>query len=110
MEVCGGQTHAIVRFGSMAYCRSALLSSMNQAVRIASLPMVIFYAFGDMLRVHGSHGDLFGVYSPLDAFELARKNSDREAVCFAVKSETTAPGGTHRVFDLLSSEQLPRMC
>ena len=115
MEVCGGQTHAIVRFGLDSLLPSALtlvhgpgcpvcvtsVSLIDQAVCIASVRGVIFCSFGDMLRVPGSHGDLFGVkaaggdiriiYSPLDALELARKNPHREVVCFAVGFETTAP-------------------
>lgn len=115
MEVCGGQTHAIVRFGLDSLLPPNLtlvhgpgcpvcvtsVSLLDQAVCIASLPGVIFCSFGDMLRVPGSRGDLFGVkaaggdvriiYSPLDALELARKNPDREVVCFAVGFETTAP-------------------
>ncbi|BFU88881.1 MAG: hydrogenase maturation protein [Nitrospira sp.] len=115
MEVCGGQTHAIVRFGLDSLLPKNLtlahgpgcpvcvtsVSLIDQAVCIASLPRVIFCSFGDMLRVPGSRGDLFGVkatggdvriiYSPLDALELARKNPEREIVCFAVGFETTAP-------------------
>lgn len=115
MEVCGGQTHAIVRFGldSLLPQNLALVHGpgcpvcvtsvtlIDQAVCIGSLPGVIFCSFGDMLRVPGSRGDLFGmkaaggdiriIYSPLDAIELARKNPDREVVCFAVGFETTAP-------------------
>jgi hydrogenase expression/formation protein HypD len=115
MEVCGGQTHAIVRFGLDSLLPKNLtlvhgpgcpvcvtsVSLIDQAVCLASMPNVIFCSFGDMLRVPGSRGDLFGVkaaggdiriiYSPLDALELARKNPDREIVCFAVGFETTAP-------------------
>ena len=115
MEVCGGQTHTIVRFGLDSLLPKELtlvhgpgcpvcvtsVSLIDQAVCLASLPGVIFCSFGDMLRVPGSRGDLFGVkasggdvrivYSPLDALELARKNPDREVVCFAVGFETTAP-------------------
>ncbi|MGE0469023.1 MAG: hydrogenase formation protein HypD [Nitrospira sp.] len=115
MEVCGGQTHAIVRFGldsllpknielvhgpGCPVCVTSV-SLIDRAVFLASLPGVIFCSFGDMLRVPGSRGDLFGVkaaggdvriiYSPLDVLELARKNPDREVVCFAVGFETTAP-------------------
>jgi len=77
------------------------VSLIDQAVCIASVSKVIFCSFGDMLRVPGSRGDLFGVkaaggdiriiYSPLDALELARRNPDREVVGFAVGFETTAP-------------------
>lgn len=115
MEICGGQTHSIVRFGLDSLLPQNLtlvhgpgcpvcvtsVSLIDHAVCLASLPNVIFCSFGDMLRVPGSRGDLFGVkaaggdvriiYSPLDALELARKNLDREVVCFAVGFETTAP-------------------
>jgi hydrogenase expression/formation protein HypD len=115
MEVCGGQTHAIVRFGLDALLPSNLtlvhgpgcpvcvtpVALIDQAILLASLPQVILCSFGDMLRVPGSQGDLFGVkaaggdirivYSPLDALALARANPDREIVCFAVGFETTAP-------------------
>ncbi len=115
MEVCGGQTHSIVRFGLDSLLPQDLtlvhgpgcpvcvtsVSLIDQAVCLASLPRVIFCSFGDMLRVPGSRGDLFSVkaaggdvriiYSPLDALELARKNPDREVICFAVGFETTAP-------------------
>jgi hydrogenase expression/formation protein HypD len=115
MEVCGGQTHAIVRFGLDALLPPNLtlvhgpgcpvcvtpVALIDQAILLASLPYVIFCSFGDMLRVPGSQGDLFGVkaaggdirivYSPLDALALARANPAREVVCFAVGFETTAP-------------------
>ncbi len=115
MEVCGGQTHAIVRFGLDALLPSALtlvhgpgcpvcvtpIGIIDQALQLASLPQVIFCSFGDMLRVPGCQGNLFDVkaaggdvriiYSPLDALELARANPDRQVVCFAVGFETTAP-------------------
>ena len=115
MEVCGGQTHAIVRFGLDSLLPKNLelvhgpgcpvcvtsVSLIDQAVCLASMPGVVFCSFGDMLRVPGTRGDLFGVkaaggdvriiYSPLDALELARKHPDREVVCFAVGFETTAP-------------------
>ncbi|MBK5282092.1 MAG: hydrogenase formation protein HypD [Nitrospiraceae bacterium] len=115
MEICGGQTHSIVRFGLDALLPSNLtlvhgpgcpicvtpIGLIDQALQLASLPRVIFCSFGDMLRVPGSQGNLFEVkaaggdvriiYSPLDALELARANPDREVVCFAVGFETTAP-------------------
>jgi hydrogenase expression/formation protein HypD len=115
MEVCGGQTHSIVRFGldellpemvtlvhgpGCPVCVTSV-TLIDQAIALAAIPRVIFCTFGDMLRVPGSQGDLFGakaaggdvriVYSPLDALELARANPDREIVCFAVGFETTAP-------------------
>ena len=115
MEVCGGQTHSIVRFGLDSLLPKDLtlvhgpgcpvcvtpIGLIDDAVRLARLPGVILCSFGDMLRVPGSEGDLFGakaagadvriVYSPLDALEAARANPDREVVCFAVGFETTAP-------------------
>lgn len=115
MEVCGGQTHAIVRFGLDELLPDGLtlvhgpgcpvcvtpVVLIDQAIALASLPRVIFCSFGDMLRVPGSQGDLFNVkaaggdvriiYSPLDALALACANPDREVVCFAVGFETTAP-------------------
>ncbi|MCS6897695.1 MAG: hydrogenase formation protein HypD [Nitrospira sp.] len=115
MEVCGGQTHSIVRFGLDGLLPPSLtlvhgpgcpvcvtpIELIDDAVRLAQQPGVILCSFGDMLRVPGSHGDLLGakaggadvriIYSPLDALELARANLDREVVCFAVGFETTAP-------------------
>lgn len=115
MEVCGGQTHAIVRFGLESLLPPELelvhgpgcpvcvtpVELIDQALCLAAQPDVIFCSFGDMLRVPGSTGDLFGVkaaggdvrivYSPLDALELARAHPDRQVVCFAVGFETTAP-------------------
>ncbi|SHK32666.1 hydrogenase formation protein HypD [Rhodothermus profundi] len=115
MEVCGGQTHAIVRFGidellppditlvhgpGCPVCVTPV-ELIDQAIAIASMPGVIFCSFGDMLRVPGTQGDLFSVkarggdvrivYSPLDAVRLAAQHPDREVVFFAVGFETTAP-------------------
>jgi hydrogenase expression/formation protein HypD len=115
MEVCGGQTHSIVRFGLDSLLPKDLtlvhgpgcpvcvtsIGLIDDAVRLARQPGVILCSFGDMLRVPGSQGDLFGakaegadvriIYSPLDAVELARANPDRQVICFAVGFETTAP-------------------
>lgn len=115
MEVCGGQTHAIVRFGidqllpqevTLAHgpgCPVCVtpVDYIDKAVAIAASPGTILCSFGDMLRVPGSQGDLFAakarganvhiVYSPLDAVALARRNPEREVVFFAVGFETTAP-------------------
>lgn len=115
MEVCGGQTHAIVRFGLDALLPGLLrlvhgpgcpvcvtpLETIDRALAIAARPGVLFCSFGDMLRVPGSRDDLFRVkarggdvrvvYSPLDALALAKLNPDREVVFFAVGFETTAP-------------------
>jgi hydrogenase expression/formation protein HypD len=115
MEVCGGQTHAIVKFGIDKLLPPALsllhgpgcpvcvtpVEMLDRAIAIASRPEVIFCSFGDMLRVPGSERDLFAaksagadvrmVYSPLDALQMAEKNPQREVVFFAVGFETTAP-------------------
>jgi len=122
MEVCGGQTHAIVKFGvdellpeqvtlvhgpGCPVCVTPL-ELIEKAIEIASMPGVIFCSFGDMLRVPGRSRDLLSVkaaggdvrivYSPLDAVALARRNPDRQVVFFAVGFETTAPANAMAVF------------
>ncbi|MBV9216824.1 MAG: hydrogenase formation protein HypD [Acidobacteria bacterium] len=121
MEVCGGQTHAIVKFGldellpenvelvhgpGCPVCVTPL-ELIDKAIMIASRPGVIFCSFGDMLRVPGSEkdllmvkaagGDVRIVYSPLDAVKIARDNPDKEVVFFAVGFETTAPANAMAV-------------
>ena len=115
MEVCGGQTHAIVRYGIDQLLPGSVqlihgpgcpvcvtpVEYVDKAIEIAERPDVIFCSFGDMLRVPGSTSDLFKaksrggdirvVYSPMDALEIARKNPDKHVVFFAVGFETTAP-------------------
>src|ERR1044072_4153742 len=115
MEVCGGQTHTIVKYGLDRILPEALelvhgpgcpvcvtsLEMIDRAHAIASRPDVIFCSFGGMLRVPGSRGDLLQlksqgsdvrvVYSPLDAVNLAAANPNRRVVFFAVGFETTAP-------------------
>ena len=122
MEICGGQTHAIVRFGLDELLPKQIelvhgpgcpvcvtpIEIIDQAIEIASRPGVIFCSFGDMLRVPGSARDLFSVkaaggdvrivYSPLDALALAKTHPDREVVFFAVGFETTAPPNAMAVF------------
>jgi len=122
MEVCGGQTHTIVKQGIDELLDGAVemihgpgcpvcvtpLQQIDRALAIASRPEVIFTSFGDMLRVPGSEMDLFQVrsrggdvrvvYSPLDALELARRNPDKEVVFFAVGFETTAPANAMAVW------------
>lgn len=115
MEVCGGQTHTLMRYGidellppeielvhgpGCPVCVTPL-DMLDRAIRIASLPSVIFTSFGDMLRVPGSESDLFQakargavvrvVYSPLDAVKIARANPEHKVVFFGVGFETTAP-------------------
>ncbi len=121
MEICGGQTHAIVKFGldqllppqvtlvhgpGCPVCVTPL-ELIDQAIAIASRPGVVFCSFGDMLRVPGSRTDLLSVkarggdvrivYSPLDAVKLAVELPDREVVFFAVGFETTAPANAMAV-------------
>ena len=115
MEVCGGQTHAIVRFGLDELLPKAVtlvhgpgcpvcvtpVEYVDKAIDIALEPGVIFCSFGDMLRVPGTQSDLLAakargadiriVYSPLDALAVARAEPAREVVFFAVGFETTAP-------------------
>jgi hydrogenase expression/formation protein HypD len=122
MEVCGGQTHSIIRHGidqlipdqvemihgpGCPVCVTPL-ELIDKALEIASRPDVIFCSFGDMLRVPGSGRDLFRVkseggdvrvvYSPLDALKLARENPDREVVFFGIGFETTAPPNAMAVY------------
>lgn len=121
MEVCGGQTHAIIRNGIDQLLPDTIelihgpgcpvcvtpLGVIDKALEIASLPGVIFCSFGDMLRVPGSARDLLQVksaggdvrivYSPLDAVALAEEHPDREVVFFAIGFETTAPANAMAV-------------
>jgi hydrogenase expression/formation protein HypD len=115
MEVCGGQTHSIVKHGldrlipdtvelvhgpGCPVCVTSL-EMIDKAHAIASTPDVIFCSFGDMLRVPGSRGDLLTlksrgadvrvVYAPLDCLGIARKNPDKRVVFFGIGFETTAP-------------------
>ena len=121
MEICGGQTHAIVRFAldEMLPPEITLIHGpgcpvcvtpielIDKAVALASRPDVTFCSFGDMLRVPGSNrdlltvksegGDVRVVYSPMDALTIARQNPDREVVFFAIGFETTAPANAMAV-------------
>ena len=115
MEVCGGQTHTLMRYGidellppevelvhgpGCPVCVTPL-EVVDRSIRIASLPNVILVSYGDMLRVPGSQSDLFQAkargadvrvaYSPIDALRIARENPHREVVFFGVGFETTAP-------------------
>ena len=122
MEICGGQTHTLLKFGidrmlppeihlvhgpGCPVCVTPL-ELIDRAVAIAKRPDVIFTSFGDMLRVPGSTDDLLTVkalggdvrivYSPLDAVALASKNPERQVVFFAVGFETTAPANAMAVW------------
>ncbi|MEW6092895.1 MAG: hydrogenase formation protein HypD [Chloroflexota bacterium] len=121
MEVCGGQTHSIIKSGldqmlppeinlihgpGCPVCVTPL-ELVDKAIALASRPDVIFTSYGDMLRVPGSSRDLFAVkaaggdvrivYSPLDALDIARKNPQKTVVFFAIGFETTAPANAMSV-------------
>ncbi|MGB9668973.1 MAG: hydrogenase formation protein HypD [Anaerolineales bacterium] len=121
MEICGGQTHAIMKYGleqilppevefihgpGCPVCVTSL-ELVDKAIQIASQSNVIFTSYGDMLRVPGSNHDLFTVranggdvrvvYSPLDAVKLAVNNPEKEVVFFAIGFETTAPANAMAV-------------
>ncbi|NOT08562.1 MAG: hydrogenase formation protein HypD [Gemmatimonadales bacterium] len=122
MEVCGGQTHTIVRQGLDQLLEGAVemihgpgcpvcvtpLEQIDKALALAGRPDVIFTSFGDMLRVPGSECDLLQVrsrggavrivYSPLDALDIAAAHPDKEVVFFAVGFETTAPANAMAVW------------
>ena len=115
MEVCGGHTHAIYRFGLKDILPSNIelihgpgcpvcvlpMGRIDDGLSVARDPGVIFTAFGDMMRVPGASGsplehkargtDVRIVYSPADALQLARKNPERHVMFFAIGFETTAP-------------------
>jgi hydrogenase expression/formation protein HypD len=122
MEVCGGQTHTIVKYGidhllpeevelvhgpGCPVCVTSL-EMIDKAHAIAQRPDVIFCSFGDMLRVPGSKVDLLVlksrgadvrvVYSPIDSLKIARANPDKKVVFFAIGFETTAPGNAMAVW------------
>lgn len=126
MEVCGGQTHTLMRYGidellpkdielvhgpGCPVCVTPL-EMVDRAIRIASLPDVIFTSYGDMLRVPGSQSDLFQasangadvriVYSPMEAIKIARANPGRRIVFFGVGFETTAPANAMAVWQAKS--------
>jgi hydrogenase expression/formation protein HypD len=122
MEVCGGQTHSIVKNGIDFLLPEGIelvhgpgcpvcvtpLEMIDKAHAIAARPDVIFCSFGDMLRVPGSDGDLFTlkskgadirvVYSPIDCLKIARANPEKKVVFFAIGFETTAPANVMLVY------------
>jgi hydrogenase expression/formation protein HypD len=121
MEVCGGQTHSIMKYGIREFLPDQIhlvhgpgcpvcvtpLEIIDKAIRIAQRKEVIFCSFGDMLRVPGSEKDLLGVkaeggdvrilYSPLDALKIALENPAKQVVFFAIGFETTAPANAMAV-------------
>ncbi len=128
MEVCGGQTHAIVRFGLAELLPPQInlvhgpgcpvcvtpLEQIDKALVLAARPDVIFCSFGDMLRVPGSTtdllavkaagGDVRSVYSPLDAVKIARDNPAKQIIFFAVGFETTAPANAMAVWQAVQQK------
>jgi hydrogenase expression/formation protein HypD len=122
MEICGGQTHTIVKYGVEQLLPSTItlvhgpgcpvcvtpIEMIDKAIAIARLPNVMVASFGDMLRVPGSKEDLLSVkaaggdvrvvYSPLDAVTLARQHPEKEVVFFGVGFETTAPANAMAVW------------
>lgn len=122
MEICGGQTHSIMKYGIDELLPKEItllhgpgcpvcvtpIELIDKAIEIASMPNVIFCSFGDMLRVPGSRKDLLSVkavggdvrvvYSPMDALKLAMQETDKQVVFFGVGFETTAPANAMAVF------------
>src|SRR5512137_819328 len=133
MEVCGGQTHNLVRFGIDELLPKEIelvhgpgcpvcvtpLELIDKAIALASRPDVIFTSYGDMLRVPGSREDLFAVkarggqvkivYSPLDALKVARDNPEKTIVFFAIGFETTAPANAMAVLQA-REQKLTNFC
>jgi hydrogenase expression/formation protein HypD len=122
MEICGGQTHSIVKYGidellppdltlihgpGCPVCVTAV-ELIDRAIALANIPNAIFCSFGDMLRVPGTNRDLLAakaegadvriVYSPVDCLKLATENRDRQIVFFAVGFETTSPATAMAVY------------
>ncbi len=122
MEICGGQTHAIVKHGLQQRLPKQIrlihgpgcpvcvtpIDVIDQAIELAAQPEILFCSFGDMLRVPGSHSDLLNVrtqggdvrvvYSPLDAVTLAEQHPHREVVFFAIGFETTTAANAMAVY------------
>jgi len=128
MEVCGGQTHTIVKHGldqllpdevtlvhgpGCPVCVTPV-ELIDHAIALALRPETILCSFGDMMRVPGTERDLLSakaergnvrlVYSPMDALEIAKANPDQEVVFFAVGFETTAPANAMAVYQARQQE------
>ena len=130
MEICGGHTHAIFRYGLDKLVHEGIefihgpgcpvcvlpMARVDECIEIAETPGVIFTTFGDAMRVPGTKGSLMQakargadvrmVYSPLDALELARRNPDREVVFFGLGFETTTPSTALTLLQA-AREQIP---
>ncbi|MDA0348802.1 MAG: hydrogenase formation protein HypD [Verrucomicrobia bacterium] len=122
MEVCGGQTHSLIRYGIDTLLPDKIslihgpgcpvcvtpIEQIDKAIELSQKTNIIFCSFGDMLRVPGSEKDLFYakanggdiriVYSPMDAVGIAQKNPEKEVIFFAVGFETTAPANAMAVY------------
>jgi len=122
MEICGGQTHTIMRYGLDEMLPKQIelvhgpgcpvcvtpLETIDRAIELALRPEVIFVSYGDMLRVPGSRSDLFRVkanggdvrivYSPMEALKIARTNCEKKVIFFAIGFETTAPANAMAVW------------
>jgi hydrogenase expression/formation protein HypD len=122
MEICGGQTHTIMRYGLDEILPSNVelvhgpgcpvcvtpLETIDKAIELASRPNVTLVSYGDMLRVPGSHSDLFQAkagggdvriaYSPMKALKIARRQPDRQIVFLAIGFETTAPANAMAIW------------
>ena len=127
MEICGGQTHAILKHGLDQLLPQELTlihgpgcpvcvtpaAAIDFAVALAARPEVVLCSYADMLRVPGSSralldaraagGDVRMIYSPLEAVTIARENPSREVVLFAIGFETTAPGNAQAIFSAASA-------
>ncbi len=128
MEICGGHTHAIFRYGLDRLTPPGLefihgpgcpvcvlpMSRVDECVQLAERPEVIFTTFGDAMRVPGTRksllqakadgADVRMVYSPLDALDLARKNPEREVVFFGLGFETTTPSTAFSILQAAEEE------
>jgi hydrogenase expression/formation protein HypD len=122
MEICGGQTHTIIKYGIDKLLPEQITlvhgpgcpvcvtpqETIDKAVHLSLLPDIIFCSFGDMLRVPGSQGDLLSaksqgadirvVYSPLAALEIARNNPDKKVIFFSIGFETTVPADAMAIY------------
>ncbi len=123
MEICGGQTHSLIRSGidMLLYPKVRLVHGpgcpvcvtpvefIDKAIKVSSFENTILCSYGDMLRVPGSKENLLSlrakgkdirtIYSPMDAIETAKENPTREVVFFAIGFETTAPGNAMAIFE-----------
>ncbi|MBN1465750.1 hydrogenase formation protein HypD [candidate division KSB1 bacterium] len=129
MEICGGQTHAFLRYGIDKLLPEEItllhgpgcpvcvtpLQQIDKALQLAAMENVIFCSFGDMVRVPGSREDLLSVkarggdvrivYSPIDALKIAMTHPDKDVVFFAIGFETTAPANAMVILQAEAKKQ-----